>query len=93
MTRSVAPLYLHTLSIPIPFPVGSVNVYLTKEEPLTLVDVGLRDTPACEALEGALTGCGYRVADLERIVITHAHADHYDLAAEVAGIARMNTET
>ena len=78
------PSYLHTLSIPTPFPVGPVNVYLAEGEPLTLVDVGPRYDPARKSLTEALAGHGYRVVDLERIVVTHAHADHYGLAAELA---------
>jgi len=84
MILPTSPSYLHTLSIPTPFPVGPVNVYLAEGEPLTLVDVGPRYDPARESLERALDGCGYRVADLRRIVLTHAHADHCGLAAELA---------
>ncbi len=81
------PLYLHTFSIPTPFPVGPVNVYLAEGRPLTLVDTGPHYTPAQQALEEALAGLGYRIADLQRIVITHAHADHYGLAARLADIS------
>ncbi len=83
MTLSTVPPYLHTFSIPTPFPVGPVNVYLAEGEPLTLVDAGPCYDPAREALGKALAGCGYRVADLRRIIITHAHADHCGLAAEL----------
>jgi len=75
---------LHTFSIPTPFPVGPVNVYLAKGEPLTLVDAGPCYDPARELLGKALAGCGYRVTDLQRIVITHAHPDHCGLVAELA---------
>jgi glyoxylase-like metal-dependent hydrolase (beta-lactamase superfamily II) len=84
MTHLAVPPYLHTFSIPTPFPVGPVNVYLAEGEPLTLVDAGPRYDPARESLERALAGCGYRVADLQRIIITHAHADHCGMAAELA---------
>ncbi len=84
MTHSAVPPYLHTFSIPTPFPVGPVNVYLAEGNPLTLVDAGPRYDHARESLEKALTGCGYRVADLQRIILTHAHADHCGLAAELA---------
>lgn len=83
MLSAAAP-YLHTFSIPTPFPVGPVNVYLAEGKPLTLIDVGPRYEPAREALERALANRGYRVADVKRIVITHAHADHCGLAAELA---------
>ncbi|MCX7682272.1 MAG: MBL fold metallo-hydrolase [Anaerolineae bacterium] len=81
------PTYLHPFSLPTPFPVGPVNVYLAEGEPLTLVDAGPHYDPARQALEEALAGLGYRVADLQRIVITHAHADHYGLAAELAEVS------
>ncbi|MFQ6101104.1 MAG: aconitase X swivel domain-containing protein [Anaerolineae bacterium] len=83
MAQSIVPCYLHTFSIPTPFPVGPVNVYLAEGEPLTLVDTGPRYDSAREELEKALAGCGYRVSDLQRITITHAHADHCGLAAEL----------
>lgn len=83
----MVPTYLHTFSIPTPFPVGPVNVYLAEGEPLTLVDTGPHYDPAQRALEEALAGLGYRIADLQRIVITHAHADHYGMAAWLAEIS------
>ena len=87
MTQSAVPPYLHTFSIPTPFPVGPVNVYLAEGEPLTLVDAGPCCDPALELLEKALSGCGYRVADLQRIILTHAHADHCGMAAELARVS------
>jgi glyoxylase-like metal-dependent hydrolase (beta-lactamase superfamily II) len=84
MIYATVPSYLHALSIPTPFPVGPVNVYLAEGDPLTLVDAGPRYGPARESLQEALASCGYRVADLQCIVVTHAHADHYGLAAELA---------
>jgi glyoxylase-like metal-dependent hydrolase (beta-lactamase superfamily II) len=87
MTKPTIPDYLHTIPLPTPFPVGPVNVYLAEGEPLTLVDAGPRYDPAREALEVALAGHGYRVADLRRIVLTHAHPDHCGLAAELARVS------
>lgn len=87
MTSPVTPGYLHRISIPTPFPVGPVNVYLAEGEQLTLVDTGPRYGPARQALTDALNDRGYRVADLRRILLTHAHADHCGLAAELARIS------
>lgn len=83
MTDPAIPPYLHLFSVPTPFPVGPVNLYLAEGEPLTLVDAGPRYDPAREALTRALAGYGYRVADLQRIVLTHAHPDHCGIAAEL----------
>jgi glyoxylase-like metal-dependent hydrolase (beta-lactamase superfamily II) len=87
MTQPAIPDYLHCLSIPTPFNVGPVNAYLAEGAQLTLVDTGPRYEPARLALTDALTDCGYRAADLRRILITHAHADHCGLAAELTRIS------
>jgi glyoxylase-like metal-dependent hydrolase (beta-lactamase superfamily II) len=76
--------YLHTIVVPTPFSVGPVNVYLAEGDALTLVDTGPRFDPAREALHQGLADLGYSPADLERIVLTHAHSDHCGLAAELA---------
>lgn len=76
------------LSIPTPFYVGDVNVYLIKEDPLTLIDVGPKTREASDALRSKLAANGVRVADIRRIVLTHAHEDHCGLAKEVRDEAK-----
>jgi glyoxylase-like metal-dependent hydrolase (beta-lactamase superfamily II) len=71
---------IHRISVPTPFYVGPVNVYLIEEDPLTLIDAGPRDDRSLEALRSGLTRLGYRLSDIRRIIISHAHADHYGLA-------------
>ncbi|MEV4419854.1 MBL fold metallo-hydrolase [Patulibacter sp. NPDC049589] len=71
------------ISIPTPFAVGPVNLYLVEDSPLTLVDAGPATALALEALEAALAARGHRVEDLERIVLTHHHVDHFGLAAQL----------
>ncbi|HHN94398.1 MAG TPA: MBL fold metallo-hydrolase [Anaerolineae bacterium] len=81
------PGYLHTITVPTPFPIGPVNVYLAEGAPLTLVDVGPRYEPARAALKRGLAAHGHQLAEVGRIVLTHAHADHSGLAAEVARLS------
>ncbi len=76
------------LSIPTPFYVGDVNVYLIKEDPLTLIDVGPKTAEASAALRQKLGEHGVRVSDIRRIVLTHAHEDHCGLAKEVRDEAK-----
>lgn len=71
------------IPLPTPFAVGDVNVYLVEDRPLTLVDVGPATALALETLEAALAVRGHRVEDLERIVLTHHHLDHFGLAAHL----------
>jgi glyoxylase-like metal-dependent hydrolase (beta-lactamase superfamily II) len=80
------PDYLDILTVPTPFPVGPVNVYLVKEDDgLTLIDVGPRFGPAREALQEALAARGYQLPDVKRVILTHVHSDHCGLAGELAG--------
>lgn len=79
------PASIHQITLPTPFPVGPVHVYLLEGEPLTLLDSGPRTAEALQELEAGLAALGYGLRDLQRIVISHDHADHYGLAATLAG--------
>jgi glyoxylase-like metal-dependent hydrolase (beta-lactamase superfamily II) len=68
------------ISLPTPFYVGPVNVYLIAEEPVTLIDTGPKTKEALEALKEGLRRARFRVQDIKRIVLTHAHEDHCGLA-------------
>ena len=85
MTQNRSLEHLHAIELPTPFPVGPVTVYLADApgESLTLIDTGPRTEETRTALDAGLARLGYCVTDLERIVITHAHADHFGLAAEL----------
>jgi glyoxylase-like metal-dependent hydrolase (beta-lactamase superfamily II) len=81
---------LHLITLPTPFAIGPVNVYLAEGDPLTLIDTGPKWDASREALEAGLARHGYRVEDLRRLIITHHHADHMGLAAEI--VARSGAE-
>ena len=71
------------LSIPTPFYVGDVNVYLIKEDPITLIDVGPKTPQAAKVLREKLGREGIQFSDVQRIVLTHAHEDHCGLTKQV----------
>lgn len=71
------------LAIPTPFYVGDANVYLVKEEPLTLIDVGPKTDAAFSVLRDRLRGHGVQIADIKRIALTHAHEDHCGLTRRI----------
>ena len=75
---------IQVMPIPTPFAVGRINTYLIEDDPLTLVDSGPNSGKALDELEQALAAHGYRVEDLQRIVITHQHIDHEGLVAILA---------
>ncbi len=74
---------IHRIKVPTPFYVGPVNVYLIQEDPLTLIDAGPRDPGSLEALRSGLASLGHKLSDIKRVIISHAHADHYGLARVV----------
>lgn len=76
------------LSVPTPFYVGDVNVYLIKEDPLTLIDVGPKTAEASAVLRQKLKENGVNFADVRRVVLTHAHEDHCGLAKQVRDEAK-----
>lgn len=72
-----------TLTIPTPLPVGPVNAYLIEGDPLTLIDAGPKDETAWRTLQSTVRAAGYRLADIQRIVLTHTHIDHFGLLRRV----------
>jgi glyoxylase-like metal-dependent hydrolase (beta-lactamase superfamily II) len=84
MTPVAAGLGIQMLEVPTPFAVGAVNAYLLEGSPLTLIDTGPNLATSLVALEQALGGAGYRVEDLELLVVTHQHVDHLGLTQMLA---------
>lgn len=76
------------ISLPTPFYIGPVNVYLIAEDPITLIDTGPKTKEASEALREALRKARIRVSDIRRIVLTHAHEDHCGLARSLRDEAK-----
>lgn len=68
------------ITLPTPFGVGPVNVYLIKTRPLTLIDAGPNTQEAEEVLAEAFKERGLKLEDIEAIIITHGHPDHFGLA-------------
>jgi glyoxylase-like metal-dependent hydrolase (beta-lactamase superfamily II) len=75
---------IHRLAIPTPFQVGRVNAYLIEDAPLTLIDSGPNSERSLQELERGLAARGHAIEDIELLVITHQHVDHFGLAAALA---------
>jgi len=76
------------ISLPTPFYIGPVNVYLIKEDPITIIDTGPKTPEAVDALRAALRKAGLTSGDIRRIVLTHAHEDHCGLARSLRDEAK-----
>jgi glyoxylase-like metal-dependent hydrolase (beta-lactamase superfamily II) len=75
---------IHRLAIPTPFQVGRVNAYLIEDSPLTLIDSGPNSERSLQELEQGLAARGHTVEDVELLIISHQHVDHFGLAATLA---------
>jgi glyoxylase-like metal-dependent hydrolase (beta-lactamase superfamily II) len=83
----LASLGVTRIPIPVPFPQagGPVNVYLVDdaEGGLLLFDAGLGSPEAEAALADGFDRAGRRFEEVNRIVLSHGHVDHYGAARTV----------
>src|SRR5262245_35313597 len=73
------------VQIPLPFALRIVNCYLLRGEAgWTVVDSGLNTSSARGAWQAAFSQLHIQPHDIEQIVLTHVHPDHYGLAGWLA---------
>ena len=84
LLKQAAEAGIHRLAIPTPFMVGRVNAYLIEDSPLTLIDSGPNSGKALDELEQALAARGHAIEDIELLVVSHQHMDHFGLASILA---------
>jgi len=75
---------IHRIAVPTPFAVGTVNVYLIEDEPLTLVDAGPNSATSFDVLQRGVGELGHTLEEIELVVLTHQHIDHLGLVGLVA---------
>src|SRR4030042_2127516 len=83
---------IHQLRLPIPSPnnqVTHVNVHLIQgSEGCLLVDTGWNTPWAFNALEEQLKVIGLGFGDINQIIITHMHGDHYGLSGKLKELSK-----
>ncbi len=79
------------LELPTEFEVGTVNAWLFLEPEPILVDSGVPTEPSWQALTAGLAAHNLTAADLQRVIITHPHVDHFGQARRIteAGPAQV----
>ena len=80
---------IHAIAIPFPEPPDLItaNVYAVGKGPITLIDTGPKIPGSLEFLRKKLRLAGFDISDIERIIITHGHVDHFGLAASIRDAA------
>jgi glyoxylase-like metal-dependent hydrolase (beta-lactamase superfamily II) len=83
---------IYRLEIPIPNnPLGNTNVYLLRgTDGYLMIDAGWNNDKAFKSLLEQLSEIGISPDDISRIVITHAHADHYGLVGRLKERTEVN---
>ncbi|GEK34621.1 MBL fold metallo-hydrolase [Kurthia sibirica] len=56
--------------------IGHVNCYLLKGDALSIVDTGTRTVETLVIIEEMLKEEGYKLSDIEQVILTHHHPDH-----------------
>ncbi len=75
--------------LPLPFALNHVNCYLLRDDDgWTMLDTGLHWPPALAAWEQAFTALAIRPDQIQRIVLTHMHPDHFGLAGYFHGLTQ-----
>src|SRR6266478_7373657 len=85
--KIAADLPLYRITIPTPFPVGPVNLYIITEPEFILIDAGPMTAEARESLHRQLAEHSLDASKIQHIILTHSHQDHYGLAAELARLS------
>ena len=76
---------IYQVQLPLPFALRIVNCYLLRDgDGWTIVDSGLNYPPGQAAWLAAFDALGIRDESIARIILTHAHPDHYGMAGWLA---------
>ncbi len=77
----------HIRAIAIPFPSVSklitYNMFAVGRDPITLIDTGPKLPDAFELLEDKFDHAGLDIRNIERIILSHGHEDHFGLATRI----------
>ena len=69
--------FVHTITLPLLFPLNPINVYFIPGEIPTLIDTGLDTDIAWSGLVSGIEKLGYSIKDIKRVIVTHGHIDHF----------------
>ncbi|TCP31786.1 glyoxylase-like metal-dependent hydrolase (beta-lactamase superfamily II) [Scopulibacillus darangshiensis] len=73
------------ITLPTPFAIGPVNVYIIQSEKITLIDAGPKTEEAHQAFVSGLEAIHLTPESIDQIVLTHHHPDHTGLVDYFAG--------
>ena len=76
---------IYQIQLPLPFPLRIVNSYVLRDgEGWTIIDTGINYPAGRSAWLAALAKLEIAPKTIHRIILTHAHPDHYGMAGWLA---------
>ena len=81
---------IYCIRLPLPFELNFVNIYLVKSgEKIILIDSGWHNLESLNCLTESLNDLNIDISDINMIVLTHSHPDHFGLAGEIKTRANL----
>jgi len=75
---------IHTITLPVPWDLKSVNVHLVElDEGFMLIDSGVATEECFHVLEAALLERGVKWTEVRTLLLTHYHPDHIGLSWKI----------
>ncbi len=79
---------IYQLRLPLPFALNHINSYLLRgTHGWTIVDTGINTPDAQQAWRAAFAELDIQPKDIEQVVLTHLHPDHFGLAGWLVSLA------
>ena len=66
--------------LPTPYPIGDVFCYIILDDPVTVIDMGVKTEEVEEIWKATLSRLGLSFKDVKRVLLTHGHSDHFGFA-------------
>jgi glyoxylase-like metal-dependent hydrolase (beta-lactamase superfamily II) len=84
----------HAVAIPLPgfSDLITANLYVLGKSPVTLIDTGPKFPGSFDFVTEEIKDAGFDIRDVERVIITHGHLDHFGLAVKIREAARGPVE-
>jgi glyoxylase-like metal-dependent hydrolase (beta-lactamase superfamily II) len=76
------------IELPTPYAVGPVNVWVHVGESVVLVDAGASTRTSFDLLELGLMKAGVAWRDVDALLLTHGHLDHFGMGRRIRDVTR-----